>query len=174
MKRLLSLLLLACFLYQVAGIFVVFKIQQQSIRKEIKRQIKLGVPEGDLHVISITEKNYRDLAWHNHKEFTYRGVMYDVVHKKITGETSVVYQCVSDEQETQLFANLDRQVDHTTDAKHQGKNPLKLITNLLYLTPDRVELLVGFYSLIKDRITASKFSVSDQHLLGVFNPPDFC
>lgn len=168
----LSILLLGIFLYQVAGIFVAFKIQQQGIRKEIKRQIKLGVPAGELHYLTITAANYRELAWHNHKEFMYRGVMYDVVHKKINHATSVTFQCVSDTQETILFANLEQQVDQTTDARHHGKNPLKLITQLFFTVPEVIRIpvsLTGTGCLIPERL----FTLAGKHSHTMIQPPEF-
>ena len=70
--------------------------------------IKAGVPDGELSVIRHTAENSEDFFWIHSREFRYRGVMYDVVRSEQVSDGATLLHCVTDHQETLLFANLDR------------------------------------------------------------------
>jgi hypothetical protein len=100
--------LLLILLFHHAGGNMLFQIQRAKIRKEIKQQIKQGVPENELITLrfALTDSTYQHLVWHKKNEFAYQGNMYDVV-KRHSSKDSVVFQCVDDKQERILFARLD-------------------------------------------------------------------
>ncbi|MBK7184280.1 MAG: hypothetical protein IPM77_18005 [Crocinitomicaceae bacterium] len=172
MKKILAFALLGLFLYQFAGIFVLYRFEQQAIRKEIKKQIKEGVPESELHVLNIDKSNYKELIWHNHKEFMFHGTMYDIVQKTITGNYSVTFQCVNDRQETELFASLNEQVDRTMDSKHQGKHPIKLL--MLTFFDVNQDLSFSWKTTKSNCKEHSEFVTfnSDKHILIFVSPPE--
>ncbi|KAF5075313.1 hypothetical protein DSECCO2_172600 [anaerobic digester metagenome] len=87
--------------------YFLFRLQQERIRKEIKMMIKAGVPDGELSVIRHTAENSEDFHWIHSREFRYRGVMYDVVRSEKAADGATLLHCVTDHQETLLFANLD-------------------------------------------------------------------
>lgn len=113
------------------GFFFIFKIQQYHVRQEIKQHIKQGVPENELTLITVTPENESQLEWEHKKEFRYKGTMYDVVKKEIIDETTIIYYCITDKQETTLFANLDEQVKKNMDTKNEGNSPVKNLLKLL-------------------------------------------
>lgn len=115
LKQTISILLLFVFSFNIVGVVTVFKLQQFQIRRGIKRQIKRGLSEDDLHVITIHPKNSADLDWQEENEFIYKGDMFDIVKKEIRSDSSIVYYCINDKQEKSLFANLDEQVKKQTD-----------------------------------------------------------
>lgn len=118
MRQFVAIILFIFVLLQTAGYLFVFKLQQHEIRQEIKRQIKAGVPEGELVLFKLA--NTAHLSWIIHgREFRSNGVMYDVVRKESDGDTTRYY-CLSDEQETQLFAQLDEAV-----ARDMNQNPAR-------------------------------------------------
>jgi hypothetical protein len=131
LKRIAAILLLSVFVLNLGGFFLVFKIQQRHVRKEIKEQIRQGVPEGELTVIKVTPENESELEWEHSKEFEYKGMMYDVVRKIILDETTILYYCVSDTQETELFAYLEDEIKKSMDTKKDGKNSSKNLFKLL-------------------------------------------
>lgn len=106
-----GLVIVAC-LFFVAGQtldFLVFKAQQNAIRKEIKKQIKSGVDEKDLYVFEITPSLMKKITWIKHgKEFKLNGRFYDVV-KRIFQNGKFVFKCINDFQESKLFSQLDNQ-----------------------------------------------------------------
>lgn len=118
MRQFVAIILFIFVLLQTAGYLFVFKLQQHEIRQEIKRQIKAGVPEDELVLFKLA--NTAHLSWIIHeREFRSDGVMYDVVRKESDGDTTRYY-CLSDEQETQLFAQLDEAV-----ARDMNQNPAR-------------------------------------------------
>lgn len=118
----------------MGGFHLVFKLKQHRIRSEIKRAIKLGLPESDLVDIVITESNEDELDWIEGHEFRYRGTMYDIVRTECT-DTATVYHCINDDQETLLFANLDELVKKASQKTHNsndsGLNSFNWLSHIL-------------------------------------------
>jgi len=145
LKRIAAILLLCVFAFNLVGFLVVFKIQQRQVRKEIKEQIRQGVPEGELAVITVTPETETLLEWEHSKEFKYKGMMYDIVRKVIIDESTIVYYCVSDTQETELFASLDELIKKNMNRKNDGNNPAKDLFKLLshvYSQPEKHDYAV--------------------------------
>jgi hypothetical protein len=87
--------------------YFVFKYRQSVIRKEIKKQIKNGVEESELFVFSYEKIHSENVEWVKPgKEFKKGGSMYDIVHLDFK-DGEWFYQCVDDNQETELFKELD-------------------------------------------------------------------
>lgn len=107
-----GLVILAC-LFFVAGQtfdFLVFKYQQNTIRKEIKSQIKSGVDENELHIFEITPAFLKKIKWTKAgKEFRINNRLFDVV-KREHQNGKFVLKCINDIQETELFAQLENQI----------------------------------------------------------------
>jgi hypothetical protein len=130
-KRIWVFGLILAFSFNFLGIFFVFKIQQYIIRHEIKQQIKQGIPEKELVRITITPELAEKLVWLKDNEFRYHGRMYDVVKKVEDSNHTVVYFCISDNQETELFAHLDDLVKKNMDPEKRPNAPLKNMFKLL-------------------------------------------
>lgn len=172
MKKLLSIVLLAVLLYHIGGIFVVFKFQQNAIRKEIKTAIKQGVPKEELHLLTFTAANYQELEWHNHKEFRYRGVMYDIVRKTINHTTSVTFECVSDTDETELFKDLDQLADQEMDERQQTRLFVKLLMLTFYVQTDsciNLEKVAASAPFVSPLVNEG---ISEKHNLTGSQPPE--
>jgi hypothetical protein len=135
LKKLLAIFLALLISFNLAGIFLVFKIQQSQIRHDIKMKLKQGVPDEELHKISFAFNALHLIDWvRKDKEFKYRNQMYDVVRKETDGK-QVHFFCVNDTQETQLFVNLDAMVNSQTgeDSSHPSSGVTKKILKLLSL-----------------------------------------
>ncbi len=162
MKRTFSIVLLLVFVFNTGGFILLFRIQQVQIRKEIKRQIKDNLDSQELAIIRVTAENQNQLHWEHAKEFRYGGMMYDVVKKVVIDNLTTVYYCITDTQETTLFANLDLLVNKSMDAKSNGNHPLK---NLL-------KFLSNLYSLINNKWTIYLNGVAFfTGFIEVFNEP---
>lgn len=122
-------MLLAVLVFDFAGVLVLFKVQQVSIRREIKRQIKRGLREDELHVITVTAENKHELTWEEENEFEYRGNMYDVVRQE-TLNGSTKYFCINDRQEETLFANLEDLSRRKADSHSPNSMLVKKIADL--------------------------------------------
>lgn len=103
-------MLLGLLLLQLQGPWIIFKLQQQAIRSQIKQQLKTGVPAEDLVTLRIArawEEKGNDRFQRIHAgEFRFDGEMYDIVRTEVRGDTTY-YTCIHDVRESGLFARLD-------------------------------------------------------------------
>lgn len=108
------------------GVFIVFKYEQNLVRKEIKRRIKFGVSKNERLLISIPkwmEKiPNKDFKRIHKREFRYKGEMYDILYTKEDKDTTH-YIVIHDPKETNLFAQLDEYLNKYNDWDIQH-NPL--------------------------------------------------
>lgn len=127
-------LLLLLMLVQTAGPMLVFSIQQQQVRREIRHRIKAGVSEDQLvHLaipVSLEKKpNSRFRRMHS-REFRFDGHMYDIVRQKQIGDTTF-YACIADDEETALFANLQQMIrdemQHNPERQRQRQDAQRLL-----------------------------------------------
>lgn len=126
MRKILSILLVFSLCFGIVGAYTVFRILQSHARQEIKELIKQGISDNQLHKIVFLDNEKPDWV-EKGKEFRYRGQMYDIVKQKYA-EGKVVYYCVNDKEETQLFVNLDELVKEQME---NGNNPYGNATKLL-------------------------------------------
>ncbi|MHB1278563.1 MAG: hypothetical protein ACYC1Q_09195 [Bacteroidia bacterium] len=134
MRKHLSFLLLLVILFNMTGIFIVFKVHQTQVRREIKHKIKAGIPESDLHSFSFSTEDYAQLDWERKDiEFQWNGEMYDIVKSGIITD-SIHLLCVNDKQEKTLFAKLDELIQRKMEQEsNQSNNPLRKLVNILKL-----------------------------------------
>ncbi len=145
MRSATAIILLPFMLLQAAGYLFVFEIQKHEIRREIRQQIKAGVPEADLVLIKILTVNpgaiFQRVDGH---EFCYDGKMYDVVRQESHGDTTRYY-CLADEKETQLFAHLEELVKHdmsqNPERQQRIERQLSLFGLLFFSPPEKVSLI---------------------------------
>ncbi len=130
MRKLLASLLILCVLYQCAGYLLVFEANFRLCRKEMKRAIKAGLNEKELHHFELSTHEYDQLNWHDQHEFEWKGVMYDIVRSK-TIRGTIHISCVNDKQESMLFAHLNDHIDRFSDVEKEGKTSSKLLLKLL-------------------------------------------
>ena len=150
-------------LLQAAGCLFIFKIRQYEIRREIKQRIKAGAPDQELSLIKIPktleEKPHPAFRRIDEGEFRYDGNMYDVVRQEAHGDTTWYY-CLSDEKETQLFANLDdlvkREMSRDTEQKQRLVRLLDWLGSLFFdhrrevafaFSAEEIELTHGAFGL---------------------------
>ena len=76
----------------------------------MKMMIKAGVPEDELTFIYHTEDNAHEFKWFHSREFSYQGMMYDIVNEEESAPGVRLLHCVTDHQETALFVHLNRMV----------------------------------------------------------------
>ena len=133
-----AIALLFLMLLQAAGYIVVFEIQKHGIRREIKQQIKAGVPEAELVLLKFCEgKSEPAFQRVDEHEFRYGGKMYDIVRQENHGDTTWYY-CLADEKETQLFAHLEELVKRgmrQNPEQQQRLERLLSIFGLLFFSP---------------------------------------
>lgn len=121
LKRSIAILLLILFAYGTIGYFISFEVEKYAIRKEVKNRIKKGLPDDKLVIIKDNAFN-TELNWvEDDEEFRLNGKMYDVVSKRIEGNT-IYYSCIIDAEEEELFEELEQQVDNALNDSGKKKN----------------------------------------------------
>ncbi len=159
LRRLTSLLFAAALIFNLVGAYLVFESTRVAVRKEIKKRIKAGVPEKDLHVLRFrlddVESGSAGIQWKHKGEFSYRGKMYDIV-RKTADQEFITYYCINDTEEEQLFARLDELVnDYASGDKNtrdKTRNKLRLLVQelvkpamlTLSVFPGNLRVISGF------------------------------
>lgn len=128
-KKIFFVVLLAAFLYNIAGYFFVFAFQQAGIRNSIKEMFAEAAP-ASLTVIKINNTEINNLEWEGSDELRFQGKMYDVVLKKQYGNCMYLY-CYSDEKEDHLYASLDTHIKNHVANTGTGKNSKRIFKNCL-------------------------------------------
>ena len=126
MQKSLGAFLLLVFLFNLAGIFAVFKLQKMLIRNEMMQLLQSPVFEKELTVIR-SSPGKQHLEWENDNEFCYQGTMYDVVKKKINSPGESEFYCITDEDETLLRSNLIEMMKKNNSSQQALNNLFKLL-----------------------------------------------
>lgn len=101
-------MLLSLFSFHILGVYVSFQVREHYIKKDIKRRIKQGVAEQDLAQIIYKPSIKNQFEWKHEAEFRYNGTMYDIVRTEILNDSTQIFHCVNDVQETILFQDLEK------------------------------------------------------------------
>lgn len=176
MRKFLQIGFLVLFTYQLVGFFAFFEIEHYLIRKQIKKAIKLSVPENQLISLHFSEKESRQLKWVKPHEFRLNGRFYDVVHKqKVKGIWH--YQCINDIQETKLFERLSiaTAVNLTsTPPGHPAHGWIKLFQEpfLIYELNPIIDIKLIFTQ--QERVKFAHYSFYKAPTLGNTERPPIC
>ncbi|MDN4163991.1 hypothetical protein QWY31_00680 [Cytophagales bacterium LB-30] len=168
--------MLALFIGNMIGPFVVFKIEQTFIRKSIKLQIKAGIPEDDLHEFTLSATAYKALDWvRPDKEFRLDDEMFDIVRAETLGNTIHLY-CVNDTEEALLFAQLDeitqKKMEQESNAPNSPVAKVVKLLKLVYVSFDNKEVLTGLSENPKQRFSGVKPLYSSPFLRVPSPPPN--
>ena len=135
MKNATVFFLLLVFSFNLGGSYIILRIQQHQIRRDIVHQIKQGISEKDLTSIAISSENENQLIWKDHEEFSLNGIMYDIVRVEIVNETTKIYHCISDSQETNLIAQYNKDLHKKRKDKNNRTNSVKTVKFLQKINP---------------------------------------
>jgi hypothetical protein len=103
--------LLLVFLYNSMGYFFIFKCLQSDIKEQVAQNIQ-SLSSNALKIIAFNKKDIKKINWIEEKEeMRYDGEMYDVAKTRETSD-SIIYYCMSDENEDRLYSELE---DHVTN-----------------------------------------------------------
>jgi hypothetical protein len=153
------------------GIFLIFNVQRSQVRHEIKQEIKKGVPEHELCRITAGPSNSSLFKWFREDEFSYKDEMYDVVKKEVVDENTTIYYCISDRQETRLFANLNKMVKKAMDSGNQPNQPAQNLFKILKSLYNN-----SSYKLLKENVLSLEYPIfpnSDYSspVINILSPP---
>ncbi|WP_338814931.1 hypothetical protein V9L05_07025 [Bernardetia sp. Wsw4-3y2] len=129
MKKIITLLLLSLFSFHILGVYVSFQVREHYIKKDIKRRIKKGVPEEELAHIIYKPSIKNQFDWTTKAEFRYGGTMYDIVRTEFVNDSTQIFHCVNDSQETILFKDLEKRLEEELALHLSSKNEKKTPTS---------------------------------------------
>ena len=114
------------FLFNISGYYLWFTILKLNVQKEIRQEIRHGLSEKDLTLITVPIDDESGICWIKPgKEFTLSGKMYDVVKIKISGNWKSYY-CINDIKEKKLIARFSKMNETNQKAR-------KLLVNFQYI-----------------------------------------
>ncbi len=176
LKKSLSILFLIVVAFNMAGIFIVFKTHQNAIRKEIKQQIKAGIPEHELHIFKLSKKEYCKLHWVREDiEFRLGARMFDIVRSENLSDSIYLY-CINDTEEAILFAELDDLTLSKIQKESKGTNnqlfKVVKIVKLEYITTEFAFPINYFFENQKESHTHALEGYVSPNLQVLIPPPD--
>ena len=164
MKKFLSLILLSVFLFNFAGFAVMFFGEQHMIYFEMKEKLN---EEKNLQTIVLSKEDANKYLWDDGKELKIQDKMYDIARSEDRGN-EIVFYCVHDEAEGNLFAKLDSFFDMKDMMKNtDGKMELQLVKFLTLVTIQPVPK-----ETIKDEILVSSIHEPSQRFSSNIITPD--
>ncbi|HXF99990.1 MAG TPA: hypothetical protein VNL69_04360 [Bacteroidota bacterium] len=112
MRRLVVILFLFLYFYNIVGYLGLIAVVQHRVRTEVKQLLKSSVPESTLITLAFPTHSLRSsyvLQWLDDHEFRYGKNLYDIVRSFTRGDTTYLV-CLNDTQEEVLFEHLDDHV----------------------------------------------------------------
>lgn len=174
MKKIIAILLLISFGIQVAGYHLFFHIRKWEIKSSARKNRRRNSSrENELQFIfpltGRLQLTNSQPEWEDDHEFRLNGHMYDVIEKRIVGDTIYV-RCVADEKETRLIEKYNEQNkdDFSNTTKNKSGFLLKLI-NSLYTYTDQHEYMLVVSSKEKYRDDYRQTGISRSY--EVLTPP---
>jgi len=166
-RKLTSILLIACLCVAWVGYFLVFHVQLSTIKSEMKAFLQNGKNHSDAIQISLTKEQCSQLEWEDETEFKYKGEIYDVIEKKMIGN-GVVLNCIADSKETELLQEFQR----NTNRNRSNSIISQLITASFILPHD--DLLKGPSRILKMNYIYVPGFLPKAPTTVVSPPPDVC
>lgn len=172
LKATLHIVLLS-FLFSQFAPYLTFKAQQYWAKKEIKTRIKQGVPESELTCFNASKAiNSHSFEWiKTGKEFFYLDNLYDIVKTDVI-DGKVIFKCINDKQEKQLFANLESILKKSTGNQKDTQNNSSSFFSSLYDLNPRAQY--SFYTqveILQTHLPSQKIASLFQLVLA---PPPNC
>jgi hypothetical protein len=174
-RSVVSFLFIVFLIWNYIGFFTYFQIEKHAIKKAVKLKLNRSVPENQLHTFQFTENQISQLNWYEEHEFRYKDKMYDIVYSTSLDNGAFIFQCVSDEQETKLFAQLNKLIQN--EVNDEKNIPLGNWKAAMY-HPQFIQGFSSFY--ISEDFPKSAennwnhfFSIQLGHLDQISKPPDF-
>lgn len=154
------------------GPMAVYHLQKKLIRKEVKKQIIMGIPLGELAAFRGSDVTGDKVRWMNEREFVIDGMYYDVVKRIETDSGEVVY-CWPDFKESDLERVRTESAMAMLDVK-QGKKPSEFVCYQIFIKGfykdiSEIQCFVYWYKNVYPA-DLQMVVVSVSH--GLFHPPE--
>ena len=114
LKNLTSFFLLSLLITHGIIQFGMFELFRADYRAEAARLIDAGVPVHGQVVFSFEKNEFTRIEWKDDDEFRFEGNLYDIIRTETNGDSVYVY-CIYDEDDTSLYAVLDKLIEKDKD-----------------------------------------------------------
>lgn len=173
MKRLIAILLLGLFAYQLIGGYLVFKIWQWQIKSNIKHQILHSLPPEKITLLSLDSTQQKQMQWEEEGEFVYQGRWYDVI-KIIPQAQFTLYYCYHDTKEEKLLKKFSHLIDNQW---FNEKSPIQKTKQIFKkILEEPLCLFLWNYDLSTNPSKKSYFDVNsqlfDNQIVKYYPPPE--
>ncbi len=153
-KKIFSLVLVIVLLFNLSGYFWIFKYNQVLIRSQVREWIRSGNAGSREEIVVLSfPLNSHEFKWIDKKEFIYKGKLYDVISRKITGN-AIIFHCINDKKEQALFSEYKTLFSNQIPGEANGKanNTKAMLSHLI-----KQALLKGSFCLVVP------YQVIDEH-----------
>lgn len=136
MRTSLGLFLLACLILPFVGTYIWLQQERAEVKRTVFEKIEEGVEPKELVILKFSEEELSELRWEHAREFEYKGQMYDVVEKRIQGDT-IEYVCWWDHEETRLKEEMKQLLagkEHDFPMKNDQQQRIDTFEKNLYPT----------------------------------------
>ncbi len=153
---------------------MVYDVNFKLCKKEMKRKIKAGLKEEELHHFKLSKEEYEQLDWIHAKEFRLKDEMFDVVRKESLSNDTILLSCINDKQESILFANLNEHIEQHFDIQKDGKPYSKTLIKLI-----KIQALLHSYQhnsyidFNEFYFAKNKYLLASEYLPLIVPPPEF-
>ncbi len=101
--------------FQTVGINLYFCVNQWIIKSEIETKIKNSLSANELEEIPASK--VKTIQWFDENELIFEGKMYDIVQQKTDHHGEVIYLCLNDEKEKDLYTKVEKQTSQESNKK---------------------------------------------------------
>lgn len=126
MKQTSVILLLGFFLWQTVGTFIYFQSSKHFIKIESQSQLKNNV---EIHTIHLTPSEFKNLNWHNHKEFIHDSKLYDYISKSVNGN-DIIIKGFQDKKEENLNKKISKLI-HSDSKKEKNDSSNSILIKII-------------------------------------------
>jgi hypothetical protein len=137
---------------------------QFSIQEKIEQEIKEGIKDKELTLITIPDKGESGIVWiKQDKEFRYKGDLFDVVKIRYKDQKRLYY-CLNDHKEQQLISNFNK----THNSKKESAKKLKRNFNYGFYT-ERFIVIKNLFP--ADCVFSSSTGLYTPNIIDIHSPP---
>lgn len=156
----------------MVGFYPIYQAKQEGIQKEIKRKIREGLPEDQLHKIYFAKDETPHWVKPG-KEFILKDKMYDVA-RKLEKQDGIVYLCLDDTEEKKLLSDISVSMDKKNEKKPTPQRiALELFKRINFNEVLIQPILTHTFEGQRKGIYHSHFLIQNGFLSTSTPPPDF-
>ena len=147
MRQRLSIALTLVFAFNVIGGLSMLCMHKYRMHERIEQIIRGKNYSGLLTHLKFSPAESDALNWYKDgHEFRYKDEMYDVVRTETTADSEIIYHCIKDEKESDLYKDIER--DLTSSEEQNGSNNFALqlfnfLSHMYFADPVSVNTIVS-------------------------------